>query len=201
MPISKAEEMAHLKMLVSPRQPGEDAEPEPARRNPDRKGGGKGKVPERKKQEVQGAGRVEPNMGSTEILPGSQRNDWWKNCEANALAVIVREHFSLTSAELWRVPPGHYVQQAGPNEVFVSGQATGLQRMPVLPRGWVTVDAISVGGPQYLEKVRRPAWRVIFQSGTARGDIVVRDSLPLDSPEVAVLFKGAHVEQAGPQHV
>merc|ERR1712039_1131040 len=79
------------------------------------------------------------------------------------------------------------------------GQACGLQRMPVQPRGWATVDATSVGGPKYLEQVSVPSWRVTFKSGSPKGDIVVRKDKSLDSEEVAVLFYDAKVEQAGPQ--
>lgn len=115
--------------------------------------------------------------------------------------VLVREEISLTSKELFTVPPGHYVQQAGPAEIFVSGQAQGIVRMPVLSRGWATVDATAVGGPKYLQPVRAATWQVVFTSGDPRGDIVVRENLSLESPEVAMLFCGAVVEQNGPQEV
>lgn len=45
----------------------------------------------------------------------------------------------------------------------------------------------------------RPLWRVVFASGSDKGDIVVRESISLDSEEVAVLFKGNVAEQDGPQ--
>lgn len=115
--------------------------------------------------------------------------------------VLIRENFSLLSKELWKAPYGHYLQQGGACEVFVSGQATGLQRMPVQPRGWVTVDASAVGGPKYLEMVRAPRWKVVFRSGSSKGDIVVREHLSLDSEEVAVLLCGTVVEQGGPQEL
>ncbi|CAK0809849.1 unnamed protein product [Prorocentrum cordatum] len=73
--------------------------------------------------------------------------------------------------------------------------------MPVLSRGWATVDATAVGGPRYLRPVRAATWQVVFTSGDPRGDIVVRESLSLESPEVAMLFCGAVVEQSGPQEV
>merc|ERR1719230_2565995 len=127
-------------------------------------------------------------MGKTEVMLGSQKGAWWRNCGEGRLDVLVREQFALTSTELWKVPPGHYVQQGGPCEVFVNGQACGLQRMPVLPRGWAKVDATAVGGPRYLEPVRSPRWKVIFSSGSNRGDIVVRSDVSLESEEVAVLL-------------
>lgn len=163
---------------------------------PDRKGGKGGN----RVQEKGGkGGRVVPDMGKTEILPGSYKGMWWKNTTENKLDVIVRELFSLKSAEIWRYPPGHYVQQSGPCEVFVTGAAQGLTRMPVLPRGWVTVDASTVGGPRYVKQVRRPLWVVVFRSGNEKGDIVVRKEVVLESDEVAVLMHGTTVEQVGPQ--
>jgi len=115
--------------------------------------------------------------------------------------VLVRDEISLKSKELFTVPPGHYVQQAGPAEIFVSGQAQGIVRMPVLSRGWATVDATAVGGPRYLVPVRAATWQVVFTSGDPRGDIVVREHLSLESGEVAMLFNGSVVEQSGPQEV
>jgi len=203
MPIEKPPEMVHFKFLICSGLAGGDSpespEPEP-RKDSSRKGakgggkGGKGK----------GAtgGRVIQDMGRTEIMMGTQRGQWWRNCTATpTLDVVVREFFSLQSNEIWKVPPGHYVQQAGPAEVFVSGPASGLQRMPVLPRGWATVDASSVGGPAYLEPVAFPRWKVVFQSGSSKGDIVVREGLSLESEETAVLLYGARVDQSGPQEV
>jgi len=210
LPIAKPPEVAHFKFLICPNFAGDIPELDreydqrdsrDARRsgadNADRKGKGKGKTKDGK------GGRYVPDMGKTEVMTGSQKGQWWRNCPANKLDVIVREQFSLQSSELWKVPPSHYVQQAGPVEVFVSGPAEGLQRMPVLPRGWVTVDASAVqfGGPKYLEQVRRPRWKVIFQSGSNKGDIVAREACSLESEEVAVLLCGTIVEQSGPQEI
>merc|ERR1719401_1149037 len=139
--------------------------------------------------------------GKTEVVEGNGHGQWWRNICTDNRDVLVREEISLQSKEVFTVPSRHYVQQAGPSEVFVSGQAAGLQRMPVLPRGWATVDATSVGGPKYLEPVRRPQWKVVFQSGSSKGDIVVREGLSLDTDEVAVLLYGTLVEQAGPHEV
>eukprot|EP00439_Symbiodinium_sp_Y106_P040313 s587_g4.t3 len=105
---------------------------------------------------------------------------------------------SLRWAEPKSSPNRSVVLQAGPLEVFVSGPASGLQRMPVQPRGWVTVDASAVGGPLYLEKVKLPRWQVVFNSGSQKGDIVVRKGVSLDSDEVAVLTCGTVVDQAAP---
>mmetsp|Transcript_24780 Transcript_24780/g.65869 ORF Transcript_24780/g.65869 Transcript_24780/m.65869 type:complete len:456 (+) Transcript_24780:36-1403(+) len=211
LPIPKPPEVAHFKFLICPSSvadlPGPDRDSyeqrdaRDARRlgaeNADRKGKGKGKGKDGK------GGRFVQDMGKTEVMTGSQRGQWWRNCPANKLDVIVREQFSLQSPEIWKVPPGHYVQQSGPVEVFVSGPAEGLQRMPVLPRGWVTVDASAVqfGGPTYLEQIRCPRWKVIFQSDSNMGDIVAREGCSLESGEVAVLLCGTRVEQSGPQEV
>lgn len=198
MPIAKPLEMIHFKLLVCPRSDAAevgDADARESRRAGDRKGKGKGKDKNSK-------GRFIQDMGRTEVMTNTQKGQWWRNCcEQTALEVIVREHFSLQSQEIWKVPPGHFVQQSGPCEVFVSGKANGLQRMPVLPRGWVTVDATAVGGPMYLEQTRVPRWKVVFRSGSSRGDIVVREALSLESDEVAVLLYGTRVEQCGPQEV
>eukprot|EP00933_Yihiella_yeosuensis_P033600 TRINITY_DN27269_c0_g1_i1.p1 TRINITY_DN27269_c0_g1~~TRINITY_DN27269_c0_g1_i1.p1 ORF type:complete len:481 (+),score=98.74 TRINITY_DN27269_c0_g1_i1:70-1443(+) len=195
MPIEKPREVAHLKFLICRTEgAGEDRDPDRDKKSKKAtKGKGKG-GPEPK-------GRFVPEMGKTEILPGSGRGTWWRNVGLDGLDVIVREQFMLTSEELWKVPPGHYVAQAGPMEVFVSGPATGLTRMPVQHRGWVTVDATSVGGPLYLEKVKSARWKVVFSSGSSKGDIVVRGRVSLDSDEVAVLTCGTIVEQIAPQEL
>lgn len=200
LPIEKPSEMAHLKFFICPSEGGAADEPDPPRDKRKPKGRGKGERTNDKRSgggDTQGRGRFVPDMGKTELIEGTHRGQWWKVLtEAN---VIVKEQFSLTSVEVFNVPQGHYVQQAGPGEVFVNGQASGLQRMPVQPRGWATVDASSVGGPKYLEAVSAPYWRVDFKSGSPKGDIVVRSEKSLDSEEVAVLFFDARVEQAGPQ--
>eukprot|EP00932_Pfiesteria_piscicida_P019999 SRR837773.682.p2 GENE.SRR837773.682~~SRR837773.682.p2 ORF type:complete len:378 (+),score=127.35 SRR837773.682:111-1136(+) len=137
-------------------------------------------------------------MGHTEVIPGFRPGQWWRNCTEDRLEVIVRRDFSLTSPEVCRIQPGQYVKQHGPGEVFVTGQAQGLQRMPVKPNGWVTMDASSVSGPKYLEQVSSPTWRIIFRSGKEQGDVVVRESVELNSTEVAVLDYGEIVEQTDP---
>jgi len=198
LPIAKPEAVSELKFLFCPdASGGPDAEPE---RDKDRikgrdKAKGKGKDG---KGQSKGVGRHIPEMGTTEILPGTAKGTWWRNISPDGMDVIIREQFLLSSPEVLRVQPGQYVLQAGPLEVFVSGPATGLQRMPAQPRGWATVDASSVGGPVYLEKVRSPHWKVVFSSGSSKGDIVVRHSVSLDSEEVAVLTCGTIVDQAGP---
>mmetsp|Transcript_4235 Transcript_4235/g.9762 ORF Transcript_4235/g.9762 Transcript_4235/m.9762 type:complete len:433 (+) Transcript_4235:46-1344(+) len=194
MPIEKPEEVKTLKFLICP-----DASPEEEGDRDRLKGRerrvGKGRDGKGKEAPV---GRFIPEMGRTELMPRPGRGTWWRNCGANRSEVIIREQFLLTSEEITRVPYGQYVLQAGPLEVFVSGPAQGLQRMPVQPRGWVTVDATSVGGPLYLEKVKQPLWQVVFSSGSAKGDIVVRKAVSLDSDEVAVLTCGTVVEQGAP---
>jgi len=198
LPIDKPPETEHLKFLICP-NPGEELvdglEVQQRQRQNDRKGRGRGRDKAGK------SGRYVPEMGKTETLNTTQRGQWWRNIGTGSISVIVRESFSLMSNELWTLPPGQYIQQAGPAEIFVTGQAAGLQRMPVQPRGWVTVDATAVGGPKYLEPVKAPRWRVVFSTGSTKGDIVVRDGVSLDSEEVAKLFSGMTVEQNGPQEL
>lgn len=200
LPIKKPQEMRHIKLLivaglVPAFDDGEDDEKDRGRTGPNRPGGGgKGKGKGR------GGGRNVPDMGRTEVLLGTQRGTWWRNI-TDSSEVVVREGFSLQSTVLWSLPSGQYVQQGGPVEVMVTGQAEGLQRMPVLPRGWVTVDATAVGGPRYLEKASTPSWRVVFTSGSSKGDIVVREAVSLESEEVAVLWAGDVVDQNGPREV
>lgn len=202
LPIAKPPEMVHFKLLVCPSfnqdaPEGGEQEPRESRRPGDRKGKGKGKD-----KNNQRGGRFVQDMGKTEAMHNTQRGQWWVNCGVDTqLEVVVRELFSLQSTEIWKIPPGHFVQQAGACEVFVSGRASGLQRMPVLPRGWVTVDAVAVGGPKYLEPIRVPRWKVVFRSGSSKGDIVVREGLSLESEECAVLLYGTRVDQSGPQEV
>ncbi|CAJ1392855.1 unnamed protein product [Effrenium voratum] len=196
MPIAKPPEVANLKFLICPDAGPADEEGDRDRiRGRDRKGKGN------HKGQNASTGRFIPEMGRTEIVPRSQRGTWWRNCCRDKGDVIIREQFLLTSEEICRVPFGQYVLQAGPLEVFVNGPAQGLQRMPVQPRGWATVDATAVNGPLYLDKVKSPKWTVIFSSGSTKGDIVVRRGVSLDSDEVAVLACGTMVEQAAPLEV
>lgn len=205
LPIEKPADVSSLKFLFFPGYGlvDDDEPPERERRSDrreggdrrggkDRKGGGKGR-------QAQQGGRFVPEMGKTELQTGYVKNQWHRNSAPGDLAVIVREGFSLMSAEIWKIPNGHYVQQAGPSEVFVSGQATGLTRMPVFPRGWVTADASTVGGPKYLEAVRLPRWKVAFKSDTPKGDILVREAVSLESEEVGCIVYGSTVLQSGPQ--
>lgn len=198
LPIAKPPAVAHLKFLICPGtgyDGSADREAERERSKSDRKG------KKSKDKNSSKGGRFIPEMGKTEVLAGSQRGTWWRNRGLDGLDVIVREQFILSSPELFKVPPGHYVLQGGPVEIFVSGPASGLTRMPVMPRGWVTVDASSVGGPLYLEKVKAARWKVVFCSGSSKGDIVVRGGVSLDTEEVAVLTCGTIVEQRGPSEV
>jgi len=138
-------------------------------------------------------------MGQTQIVTKTEKNQWWRNiCQVN---VLVRDSCSLHSTEIFTIPPNQYVQQGGHCEVFISGRAKGLQRMPVLPRGWVTVDATEVFGPKYLEPVRTPRWKVVFSVGSSTNDndVIVRKAMLLDSEEVGGLVKDTCVIQAGPQ--
>jgi len=208
LPIEQPAETLHLKKLNCPRtledgpplesvvQPDTRGQFRSTAGTADRKGKGKGKD-----KTLRAGGRLIPDMGRTEAMPNWQKGQWWRNVGAENLDVVIREQFHLVSQEIGKIPPGHYVQEAGPVEVFVEGQACGLQRMPVQPRGWVTVDASEVGGPKYLEPVRSARWKVVFSSGSNKGDIVVRDAVSLESDEVAVLVTGTVVEQGGPQEV
>jgi len=206
LPIEKPPEMVHFKKLVGLAVGADDAGPSAEEKrggNADRKGGKGGKGKGREREEPASAakgGRYVQDMGKTELMKGSQKGQWWRNCDSR-IDVIVREFFALSSPEVSKVPPGHYIQQSGPCEVFVSGRAEGLQRMPVFPKGFVTVDATAVGGPKYLEPVLAPRWKVVFSSGSAKADIIVRADSSLDSPEVAVLMHGSVVDQSGPHIV
>lgn len=213
MPIDKPVEVSHLKFLLDPSQTafsvgsGARVDDNRDREDRDKRTGDKKRNNKkdkdhhksRDKETEKRTGRIIPNMGETAVLAGTQRGHWWRN--VGDLDVVVRSEFSIFSTELFKIPAQHYALQAGPIEVFISGPAKGLQRMPVQPRGWATVDATEVGGPKYLERVKSPRWRVIFQSGSARGDIVVRESFSLESQEVSVLTYGTLVEQAGPQEL
>jgi len=205
MPIERAAEVKGLKFLHFPGYGVEDDEPEEKeRRTKEDRGGDDRRSNDRKKGKGKGnkqreGGRYVPEMGKTELQTGYVKGQWWRNTAQNDLDVIVRDGFSLMSHEIWKVPNGHYVQQSGPAEVFVSGQAQGLTRMPVYPRGWVTSDASTVGGPKYLESVKVPRWQVSFKSDAPKGDILVREAVSLESEEVGCIPHGTFVEQTGPQ--
>jgi len=141
-------------------------------------------------------GRGGTRGDDTEVVEALGRvGAWWHICSADE--VIVRQDVSIFSAELKRLRSGTWIQQAAPAEQFTRGPARGLVRLPVLPRGWVTADARSVGGPQYVEPA--PRWCVVYGSGTRFGDVLVRAEAALDSEELAVLTTGDVVDQAGPQ--
>jgi hypothetical protein len=200
LPIEKPDVMRGLKYLVMPGFSPDDAAEEPRRGETQRSGN-----PDRRKNKGRGKGsnnskettRFVPEMGKSEPMPGHIKGQWWRN--VSDLDVVVREQISLMSSDIWKVPAGHYVQQAGPVEVFISGQATGLQRMPVFPRGWVTSDATAVNGPRYLQPVGSPRWKVVFKSDSAKADILVRQDVSLESDEIGITFFGSHVYQVAPQ--
>jgi len=123
----------------------------------------------------------------------SERGQWWRNRGKQSCEVVVRESQLLESMEILRVGSGHYVQQAGPTV-----SVNGIERMPISPCGWVTLDATAVGGPRYLDRVRSPLWRVVF-GAPGKGGVVVREGVSLTSDKLAVLVAGAIVEQRGPQ--
>jgi len=213
LPIEKPAEIAKLKFLFFPGYGVQEDEPEEKEKKSNRRpvhnhGEGKERNDQRGKGNRKGAkgredqrteGRFVPEMGKTELEPNYVKNQWWRNSSKGELEVIVRDGFSLMSQEIWKVPFGHYVQQSGPSEIFVSGQAAGLCRMPVYPSGWVTADASSVGGPKYLEAARVARWKVNFKSDTPKGDILVRGSVSLESDEVGCISYGTLVHQNGPQ--
>lgn len=68
----------------------------------------------------------------------------------------MRRDFAIDSPEIRKVDPGHSVQQFGPPETLISGPSTGLIRMQIFPRGWVTVDARAQGGPLMLKRAQSP---------------------------------------------
>jgi len=199
LPIEKPKEVEHLKFLICPSTGGEDGDRDllPGGTAPGERDKSRAKAKPKDNTPKVPPGRYVPDMGQTVCVTDYVKGNWWRNWGDQD--VLVRQEFSLASTEVHRVKPGEMVQQGGYMEVFVSGQAQGLKRMPVQPRGWVTVDATAVGGPKYLEPTTPQMWKVIFSSGSDRGDIVVREAVSLDSPEVGLLKTGAFVEQAGPQ--
>lgn len=138
-----------------------------------------------------------PGQSNNSLLLASTAGTWWR--ASSDQEVVVREGSSLWSRELLRHPPGSYVLQAAQVETLSRGRERGILRMPVMPRGWVTLDATAAGGPRYFEMCPAPRWRVIHQSGTKHGDVLVRATKSLDSPEVGVLWNGDYVEQIGSQ--
>lgn len=209
LPIQKPDSIKSLKFLFFPGHGVDTGEAEERERRSERRDGGdkkrqeqsrdlgKGKGKSRAKEKQPVGGRFVPEMGKTELEQNYVRNQWFRNVSGQP--VVIREGFSLMSTEIWKVPAGHYVQQSGPAEVFVSGQATGLIRMPVGPNGWATADASAVGGPKYLEAVRSARWEVAFKSDQTKGDILVRQSVSLESDEVGCIHYGTYVLQNGPQ--
>jgi len=154
------------------------------------------------------AGSMAPEVHDGELVEvwadAGHAGSWWRILGQDE--IIVRKDISLFSEELRRLKPGCKVQQAGLARRFVSGQMNGIVRVPVrasswaaADSGWVTADARSAGGPQFLEKTEAPRWLVIYESGLPHGDVLVRAGSDLESKEVAVLRNGDIVEQAGPQ--
>lgn len=132
--------------------------------------------------------------------PG-KKGSWWRVHSSLGEEVVVREGIAISSSQLRRIQPGDLVQQAGPCRTLTSSKARGCIRMPVRPTGWVTADASIVGGPRYLVQTAAPRWRVVYSSPNSReGDaiVIVRAGPTIESDEVAVLYYGDIVEQAGP---
>eukprot|EP00929_Paragymnodinium_shiwhaense_P014088 TRINITY_DN121974_c0_g1_i1.p1 TRINITY_DN121974_c0_g1~~TRINITY_DN121974_c0_g1_i1.p1 ORF type:complete len:456 (-),score=78.01 TRINITY_DN121974_c0_g1_i1:185-1552(-) len=202
-PIEKPQEVSHMKFLIvpggAPQAALEEERPDAAAgsraRRTEERGGRQGKGG-RDRDGKGNSGRFVPDMGHTEVVPGRDRGQWWRNRWTQD--VLARNQCSIESEVCAKIPPRHYVLQNGPLEVFVDGAAKGMQRMPIQPRGWVTVDATHVNGPKYLEPVAYARWKVIFSSGMPKGDIVVRETVKLESTQVAVLFCNSFVDQAGP---
>jgi len=61
--------------------------------------------------------------------------------------VLVREAKEVTGAVLRRVQPDEILEQRGPT----FENESGLVRMPVAPKGWVTVHARNICGPTFME--------------------------------------------------
>jgi hypothetical protein len=132
-----------------------------------------------------------------------KRSSWWRVHTSLGEDLVVRSGLSLASGELCRIAPGEVVQQAGAARMLRQGypnwRQQGCIRLPVKPRGWVTADATRAGGPRYLVSANAPRWRVVYSSpNSSEGDAIVRSDPALDADEVAVLYCGDVVEQAGP---
>lgn len=63
--------------------------------------------------------------------------------------VLVREAKEVTGAVVRRVQPDELLEQKG----ATIENESGLVRMPVAPRGWVTVHARNINGPTFMEIV------------------------------------------------
>mmetsp|Transcript_4376 Transcript_4376/g.7518 ORF Transcript_4376/g.7518 Transcript_4376/m.7518 type:complete len:346 (-) Transcript_4376:187-1224(-) len=202
-------DMQPIKFLIPPGLPSRRAEQEPSGKTPLRKGYSRAasrQTDDAKRVSGDGPGAMSakfvPDLGSTQVSSGGAKGQWWQVLPE--VQVIIRDSLDLNSPVVCEVRPGHYVQQAGAIEVFVSGQISGLQRMPVLiglKTGWVTVDATTLGGQRYLQMVARPRWTIVYKSDEERGDVVVRRHASLESDAVAVLMRGTEVEQTGPQQI
>lgn len=132
-----------------------------------------------------------------------KRSSWWRVHASLGENLVVRAGLSLSSAELLRIKPGEVVQQAGTARMlrYSAGHSRqgGCIRLPVKPRGWVTADATRAGGPRYLVSANAPRWRVVYSSpNSSEGDAIVRSDVEINADEVAVLYCGDVVEQAGP---
>jgi len=140
-----------------------------------------------------------PHEQTESVAWPGKAGSWWRVRSDLGEDVIVREGVSLQSTELGRIAPADLLQQAGPARTFARGRAKGCVRVPVRPEGWVTADATRAGGPKYITRASAPRWRVVYQSpNSSDGDVIVREAQALESDEVAVLWCGDIVEQAGP---
>lgn len=170
---SKPTEVAHLKFVASEKVRAESARlPEAVGLN-----------------DPSGTKPAQASSGAENVPSMLRHWAWWKACGET----VVRKEMSLSSPEVGRVEAEKWVQQRGPAKKL----ADGLIRMPVLPEGWVTADASSVGGPRLLQPAS--LWRVVHKSGSSRGEVLVRREAPLDSEEIATLRRGEVVQQIGPQ--
>eukprot|EP00397_Hematodinium_sp_SG-2012_P005055 GEMP01005072.1.p1 GENE.GEMP01005072.1~~GEMP01005072.1.p1 ORF type:complete len:564 (+),score=175.35 GEMP01005072.1:192-1883(+) len=99
--------------------------------------------------------RTVEGLGTTERAWMGDNGAVWKVLTSKEFeSVVVRKNIDMRSDIVREAKQGEELTQKGWAELFVDGQAKGLVRMPVLPDGWVTVDAQKVGGPTYLEMVK-----------------------------------------------
>lgn len=111
-----------------------------------------------KKQSANRALRKVEGLGSTERAwtMGDNGAVWKVVSSLDFERVVIRKTIDTRSDIVREVDQGEELTQKGWAELFADGQAKGLVRMPVLPDGWVTVDASKVGGPTYLEMIKEP---------------------------------------------
>jgi hypothetical protein len=111
-------------------------------------------------QNQQNQNQQQRKKSPEEMVPFQQGAVWRVRTNQNEFSeCVLREEKNMQSAPILRLKPGDLVEQAGE---MVTLDHPGVLRMPVMPKGWVTVSAENIGGPKFLEVRKWVYYNLMF---------------------------------------